>query len=1505
LEYFVKGYKVKDKASSFVETSVPESVLEAKADHDTKATGSLADLFRSENTVTLSRADGSAISSAAPVSLAFDFKDETNFPVRGMVIETGNENMITSAGVSVVYTEDGKEETVQVPFGEGVQFLLVDSAVQVSQDGNGTISIDFGKQIAIKKVTLSIQGTKNNHLAEISRVEFVNNMEERIPQPQMNIPQNLAVANGNKEFTVTWDPCQNVTEYEVVIEHDGKQETVRVKGTMYIAKSFDGKDLVNKENYAVKVQSINGAWRSGYSDIVTATPKATAKPDAPDNVKATGKYKSIDVTWKNMEDTDSYNLYYKEEAAGEYQKIANITTNRYMLSNLKDKAAYVLYVTGVNDLGESKPSLSAKAETTDISPAEMPKYHLLNRAEEGKVSEHIIAATAQKGSMVDSSLDSGANTVWGTVDNNPLSHYYLNSWDSGGFNPLNNNGVTYEFDQAYKLQTFAFQEVEVQSLGYGYIHVRYWDENGTAQEINGVSIQQRRDGNGRVYYYVRLPKVINAKKIQFGVSRSLASGTITISEVYFYHYDSLEDDIMGLYEDDLHTVLRDDVTQSTIDDLRTRLNTKDETSDEYHPDKASLEKELKTAEDILHSELSEPIRVHSTITTNDVNRGFGGLNAWQPLGVSAAAGEKITVYVGHNTKKTGEGTNLQLVATQYHAEAGAMFKVVGTLKIGRNDIVVPKIQSLDTEAGGALYVQYTGSNANDKYAVRVSGGAAVPILDLYRISDPQERLTRAEQYLTELDAYTAQIESLHNEVHKNTDLSSVNYSYDKKNCILGASDILLDTMMLSLPAQQIAAGSGTGTTQQRAQQLINSMDAMEDMMNLFYQHKGLNPGAANKIDQFPVAHLNIRYQRMFAGAFMYASGNHIGIEWNETSGMITATPIQSDANGKYVSGRYFGWGIAHEIGHCINQGVYAVAEITNNYFAVLAQAKETNDSVRFQYDEVYKKVTSQTKGRSSNVFTQLGLYWQLHLAYDNGYNFKTYDNHDEQLQSLFFARVDAYARTTANAPAPNGIALTLTNDQDQNLMRLACASAEKDLLDFFERWGMTPDETTIAYANQFAKETRAIYYVNDEARAYRLEHSSSTLGTNGDVEAVGDDTSASVNQNNAGQVDFQFSVKGIAENEVLGYEIVRCITSNGDVEKEVVGFTTTNTFTDHITTLNNRVITYEITVIDKHLNRSAVKSLEPIKIEHDGSIDKSFWTVTTNNIEATNVADEGTGDESTPCGPEVEAPIMKTIDQDTTTTFTGIAKANAEVIMDFHRTNTVTGFKYTVTGGTSITDYEIYIRDPQNNWNKAAAGTFGNKTTETIYFGKETIDNIAAYQATAVKLVIKTPLNQEIAISELDVLSVTGDNVDFRRTTEGTAAIGRLSKDYQYGSDAGDVIPAGSIVFTGAYKGNPAYNVVILYDQDGNIVGGEATDGSIKAYQTILAEVAENGDIQDVYDGTWIYWLDPGTDISALKKVRCELYRVDNALTNEGQRMVSDSLFEVIPTTLPEIQLGN
>ncbi|MDE6091857.1 MAG: M60 family metallopeptidase, partial [Ruminococcus sp.] len=643
----------------------------------------------------------------------------------------------------------------------------------------------------------------------------------------------------------------------------------------------------------------------------------------------------------------------------------------------------------------------------------------------------------------------------------------------------------------------------------------------------------------------------------------------TVAETYFYKYDTLMDEVMDLYVDDLHTVLKDNVTQKTIDALREKVNTPDEFG-EINPNTDALLRELETAEKILKAEsLSSAVEIHNGITTKDTGRGFSGLNAWQPLGVSLGVGEEVTVYVGCNGKKTGETTDLRLISTQYHSESGNVSPEGANLKVGANTFKLSKSNLTSQENGGALYIQYQGAaNSNVKYSVRVTGGTEIPMLDLYKVTDEEERMEKAVAYINKLDEYVPTIETRHNEIHKGSGNKKIDFDYDEKNCILGASDIMLDTMMISLPAKQILAGTGKGTAEERAEKLLNSMKAMEDMMYLFYQHKGLNESAPTELNQIPKQHLNIRYQRMFSGAFMYASGNHIGIEWGSATGIMNGNPIVSDDDGKYVSGNYFGWGIAHEIGHNINQGTYAVAEITNNYFAQLAQAKDTNEGMRFQYQNIYDKVTSGTKGDCSNIATQLGMYWQLHLAYDKGMNYKTYSDYDEQLANLFYARVDTYSRDVKAAPAPDGVELTLDGGTDQNLMRLACAAAEKNVLEFFERWGKTPDETTIAYAEQFEKETRAIFYANDDSRVYSLKGGKSTLGTDSSVEAIKD---VSVNIGKAAnKVDLKFTSTGIPEDDILGYEVIRCTISGGKVEEVPVGFTTGSTFTDTVTTLNNR-----------------------------------------------------------------------------------------------------------------------------------------------------------------------------------------------------------------------------------------------------------------------------------------------------------------------------------------------
>ncbi len=213
------------------------------------------------------------------------------------------------------------------------------------------------------------------------------------------------------------------------------------------------------------------------------------------------------------------------------------------------------------------------------------------------------------------------------------------------------------------------------------------------------------------------------------------------------------------------------------------------------------------------------------------------------------------------------------------------------------------------------------------------------------------------------------------------------------------------------------------------------------------------------------------------------------------------------------------------------------------------------------------------------------------------------------------------------------------------------------------------------------------------------------------------------------------------------------------------------------------------------------------------------------------------------------------------------------------------------------------VRADDGTWQEAASGI--SDSGNTVYFENSDGKYISTYKTDAVKLVISGQSGQKISVAELDVLGVTGDNIELVSSSDGTAAIGILSDDYRYGSGENDIIPKDSIVFTGSYKGSPAYNVVMLFDQDGNVVGGTDDEGRLTANQIILADDPGSGLLQDVWNGIWIYWIEPNTAaLDGVSKVRAELYRVNNALTNEGERLVSDSLFTDFPENLPSIDLS-
>lgn len=1412
------------------------------------------------------------------------------------------DNAITDGIVTV---EDEENNIYEVLIGngaitekdtKGVTAYAFSTAATVMVEPDGSIVINLNGQVAIKKVSIKVTGTNSKNLAEIAKVEFLNNMEDRIPAPSMDIPQNVVGTPGNKEFTVAWNKANNVTGYEVEITSEGKTQVIRTGTNRITVKQFMNNKIKNGTTFVVRVQSTNGDWRSGYSSSIEVIPETTKVPDAPENISIVGGYKLLRISWKDMEDTDSYNLYYRKKGSSDkYEEIIGITKNSYELMDLEVNTTYELYLQGVNEIGIGDRSAISIGATTEFDYAKTSNYKLINVPEESGKTAHIKSVSYPAGK---------ASNDFAVVDNDYGTDWILNSWTAGGYSGKL-VGPIVEFDDYYKMDRFTIIESSQQTYDYFYSKVRYWDENGKEQIISGRHAK-KKDSAGKIYYEFSLQTPITTNKIQVNFSNYLAygDGKISIAEMKFYNYDSLESDIYNLFEDDTHISLKPEVTADDISKLEVRLNTPDPVSGEFHYKKGILEIELANAKAILNQEaLRSPIKIDTTVTkAKDGHLGFqSGLNAWQPLGITAYEGEELVIYVGRDGAKVGSNSNLKLVATQFHAESGKWMKeVVSNLKVGKNEVTIPKISSMAVEHGGALYVEFTGNNDQLNMNVRVSGGSDVPVLDISNLSSESEKKKAIKTYIETLTAYVEKLEETHNSNHIGN--AATDYKYDNKNCILNVTDIVLDKMMYSVSAEQILKGilnkTGSNNIDQQVETVYQALSAMDQMTELFYQHKGLveYPTDAQEYAAFvktygeknkmPSSRLNIRYHRMFAGAFMYAGGLHVGIEWGSVSGLMAGKPVISK-DGKYESGQLFGWGIAHEIGHIINQSDYAIAEITNNYFSVLAQAKETNNSVRFSYDEVYKKVTSGTIGRADNVFTSLGMYWQLHLAYDNGYNYKTYQTYEEQLNHLLFARVDSYARNNSLAPKfADGKEFTLKDakDTDNKLMRLVTAATKKNLLDFFISWGMIPDETTINYASQFEKETRKIQYITDEARDYRISN------RNQEEEIANVTKNAAVkatihNPANSKQVTIGLSSTGMQENSLLGYEIIR----NGETVAFVDGSETE--YID-VVNFNNKVANYKIVAYDKFLNTTKEVKLDPIKIKHDGSINKDKWSITTNMT-----SENDTPAEDDACGVNPIKAIIDTIDNDYSNTYTGKVKSgNAEVVIHLGEVTQIIGLKYTKGLENAIKDYEILVSKDAANWTSIKTGTFSSESSqETIYFTKENSElgtSIDIQEVSYIKVIAKG--KNTISINELDIIGQPDDNVELLQN-----GIGKLKEDLVVDEGNHVVIPAGSIVVTGDYSGHPAFNVVLLINAD----TGEVIEGS----QYIFAEDPKDAELGAVSSGTWIYNMEPdenGQLPTLPKNIKAELYRVDNAVTLEGQRFVSDTLSVEVPEKLGDITIN-
>ena len=521
---------------------------------------------------------------------------------------------------------------------------------------------------------------------------------------------------------------------------------------------------------------------------------------------------------------------------------------------------------------------------------------------------------------------------------------------------------------------------------------------------------------------------------------------------------------------------------------------------------------------------------------------------------------------------------------------------------------------------------------------------------------------------------------------------------------------------------------------------------------------------------------NIRCMQMFAGAFMYAAGNHIGIGAGSCAGMVAGKPV---VNGNQL----FGWGIAHEIGH--NMDKLGKAEITNNIYALMVQTWDGSQNIKTsrleasnKYPAIFTKVAQGNPGASNNVFVQLGMYWQLHLAYDGADSTEFFNKFFKAWKAgTYFAGQTAY---------------------DDKVALTASAVSGKDLTEFFTRWGMTLSEATQEKLKTYEKETRAIWYLSDQSRRERLSNTEAASGTL--------TFTAAVEKENPKEVKITIDSSKLT-GKIQGYEILRdgksidfiCQPSS---ESEL-------TYTDVVGSANHRTYKYSVIAYDILGNKVTEASVDNVRIAYDD-------VVQADKIEST----ERNG-------------TTVTITLTEETRVSGI-KITGEIPKEG-------AFEVTVNGKTARTGNF-------NNNNQAVDDT----NSFVAYLNKpgtETPDTrIWTYDAETVTV---TGIPEG---AKVELIRYAGDDVSI-------TAVGRLSKAYKYGDKADEVIPKGTLVVVGNYRGDPVYNTVKLlgqYTVTSLDVNGEAVENEVitrpVAGETILfAEIPKDNQVSTISDGLFLF----------------------------------------------------
>lgn len=1403
-----KNMKEVITASVYDTNAIPSAIIE-KVDISEMASGSqiqnggaIEDIFKPEGELKLAPA-----AEQETVSLPITFNQPEEISEFSISLPDGT----PEENVAIKFFDETGDE-IQIP----EQPIR---AYSINERQAGTVvTVNLGKRVAVKKIKVDVK-PKDDGFVVVKEVTFLKDVVDDSILEDTKV-KNVKATALDKQVALSWRAVPNVTGYKISYGTDRNNLN---NSTTSSSTSTTIGGLENLTEYYFQISGTSGDWEGEKSEIISATPIPKVPPKKPDFLVATPKDSKIELSWKASEGAEWYEVYTKRETdASPILAVSDVRDTSATINGLENGVNYSLYVKAYNTAGAS--DFSDHVDATPVKELiEIPKIPTKNKLDNLELVEKIEMGHPHN---YDQSLyPDGFDPNW-LIDGN-----YETSWVARRWGEANYFEFTFKTPQTMDYLVWVPRLDKNFRKSFDRYNIEVWTEG---MDLKGQPTSIARDkkitirGEDNKYFVFKFPKTENIKKIRIKPIQWDGSPTnMSASEVAFYSYNDIADRINNLFANNIKTQIKPEVTLEQIAALELEVNdTEGFVYDrEILTDLLDLAKKLKQNDNSALGIIKEGIE--SRNGSKDTEKFGKSINGWQPLGLVAKPGETIRIYA-----EIPEGETVSLVATQFFEKPHAFESSPIKLSNGENYIKIPQLGTVVGDRGGALYLQYSGEK-QQQIKLHVRGGHKIPYLeinDLHTISE-EDAKNRIGNYIDELLAY-------------NPNGLGGNLEWN----VLNSTEISLPDVLLSVPATQVLKGiSANGNSrEQRINTLYNSVLAWEDLIDIVYKTYGIDEHKTNGFE----TRQNIRYMKMFTGAFMYASGNHIGVGFNSVAPLFNGKPLKL-LEENATSNNIFGWGIAHEIGHVMDS--LGKAEITNNIYSLMGQTADGKANTlksRLElnnvYEKIYKKVSIGKEGLPNDLFVHLGMYWQLHLAYD-----------DAQNPTRFYNELHKLYRSGE-----------LNNFTDMNKFAVASSKvANKNLTEFFTRWGVAlSEEAKIAMA-QYENEERAIYYLNDESRRQRL--------ANNPIGNINVTANASVSQNedNDQLVTINIQTEENSKN-IIGYEIIR----NG----KTIGFTTTNQFVDKIDSANNMTFNYKVKPINILGQISPEVSAGEIRISYDNVVSSELYDIdASSNIITFKEPTIISGIKITPKNDE-ELP-------------TGTYKVEAELAI--------------IDGEESApAPANIVSENPTERFIAIKNGDFSKNDTQAqktylSYFNRtaQEDDKIWTYEVNKVKLT-----GIDLTKYNVQFISYPGDNIEFL-----DLGIGKLESAFED-------IPVGSLVIMGKYRGNTATNDIIIKGKFARESGlnettSEPIERAINGDIYMLDTVDENGKItSSTKEGIFIFYPniqkeseiqgDSCSKTSILpSEIKAEFYKNDS----HGQRLTSDTLWTPMPDfdSLPIIRL--